>query len=389
MTMNRRDAIKTGLSAATLGAIADFEWILPALAQGEVMVPFTDSHVNPPFNPNPAPDRRMFDTRNLAGPFTPKDQFFTTQHYGHPEVDPVAFRLKVGGLVNTPLALSLDELKKMGNAELINGFECSGNRRPIQGLIGNGRWTGVPLKIVLEKAGLKPHAREVVFFGADRGKESVNFRGTNFDVEQQYGRSIHRERAMGNDPSPFLAYALNGEPLTKHQGAPLRLIMPGWYGAPNVKWLSDIFVQEEPYLGKFQANWYRTLRGEMINGEVKWVEKAVSHLQLKSFVARVAKNGADHKLTMIVLNDGTPIKTVEVKVDDGQWAAATADPATTAKYGWKLYHYTWKNAPAGEHTLVSRVTDVNGLVQPTSEEIESKKTFLEDNSQHPRKVMIS
>ena len=388
MTMNRRDVIKTGLSAATLGAVADFEWILPALAQGEVMVPFSDSHVNPPFNPNPAPDRRMFDTRTLAGPFTPKDQFFTTQHYGHPEVDPVAFRLKVGGLVNTPLALSLDELKKMGSAELINGFECSGNRRPIQGLIGNGRWTGVPLKTVLEKAGLKSNAREVVFFGADRGKESVNFRGTNFDVEQQYGRSVHRERAMGNDPSPFLAYALNGEPLTKHQGAPLRLIMPGWYGAPNVKWLSDIFVQEEPYLGKFQANWYRTLRGEMINGEVKWVEKAVSHLQLKSFVARVAKNGADHKLTMIVLNDGTPIKTVEVKVDDGQWAAATADPATTAKYGWKLYHYTWKNAPAGEHTLVSRVTDANGLVQPTSEEIESKKTFLEDNSQHPRKVMI-
>jgi DMSO/TMAO reductase YedYZ molybdopterin-dependent catalytic subunit len=388
MTMNRRDAIKTGLSAATLAAVADFDWILPALAQGEVMVPFTDSHVNPPFNPNPAADRRLFDTRTLAGPYTPKDQFFTTQHYGHPEVDPVAFRLKVGGHVNTPLTLSLDELKKMGNAELVNGFECSGNRRPVQGLIGNGRWTGVPLKTVLDKAGLKSNGREIVFFGADRGKESVNFRGTNYDVEQQYGRSIQRDQALSSERAPFLAYALNGEPLTKHQGAPLRLIMPGWYGAPNVKWLSDIFIQEEPYLGKFQANWYRTLRGEMINGEVKWVEKAVSHLQLKSFVARVAKTGADHKITTIVLNDGTPIKTVEVKVDDGPWQPATLDPATKDKYGWKLYHYTWKNAPAGEHTLVSRVTDVNGLVQPTAEEIESKKTFLEDNSQHPRMVMI-
>jgi DMSO/TMAO reductase YedYZ molybdopterin-dependent catalytic subunit len=386
--MTRRDMMKTGLAAAVAGAAADFEWVLPALAQGEVMVPFTDSHVNPPFNANPAPDRRLFDTRTLSSAFTPKDQFFTTQHYGHPEVDPVAFRLKVGGLVNTPLTLSLDDLKKMGSAELINGFECSGNRRPVQGLIGNGRWTGVPLKTVLDKAGLKSNAREIVFFGADRGKESVNFRGTNYDVEQQYGRSIQRDQALSADRAPFLAYALNGDPLTKHQGAPLRLIMPGWYGAPNVKWLSDIFVQEEPYLGKFQANWYRTLRGEMINGEVKWVEKAVSHLQLKSFVARVTKNGADHKITAIVLNDGTPIKTVEVKVDDGPWQAATADAATTAKYGWKLYHYTWKNAPAGEHTLVSRVTDANGMVQPTSEEIESKKTFLEDNSQHPRKVMI-
>ena len=386
--MTRRDVMKTGLAAAALGAAGSFEWVLPVLAQGEVMVPFTDSHVTPPFNANPAPDRRMFDTRAMNSAFTPKDQFFTTQHYGHPEVDPVAYRLKVGGLVNTSLALSIDEIRKMGTQELINGFECSGNRRPIQGLIGNGRWTGVPLKTLLDRAGLKSNGREIVFFGADRGKEAVNFRGTNFDVEQQYGRSIQRDQALSADRAPFLAHSLNGEPLTKHQGAPLRLLMPGWYGAPNVKWLSDIFVQEEPYLGKFQANWYRTLRGEMINGEVKWVEKAVSHLQLKSFVARVTKNGADHKITAIVLNDGTPIKTLEVKVDDGPWMAATADPATTAKYGWKLYHYTWKNAPAGEHTLVSRVTDANGMVQPTSEEIETKKTFLEDNSQHPRKVMI-
>jgi hypothetical protein len=94
--MTRRDMMKTGLAAAALGATANFEWVLPALAQGEVMVPFTDSHVNPPFNANPAPDRRLFDTRTLSSTFTPKDQFFTTQHYGHPEVDPVAYRLKVG-----------------------------------------------------------------------------------------------------------------------------------------------------------------------------------------------------------------------------------------------------------------------------------------------------
>jgi len=383
--MTRRDVMKTSLAVAALGAAGNFEWILPALAQGETMVPFSDSHQN--FNPNPAVDRRLFDTRALSGPFTPKDQFFTTQHYGHPEVDAATFKLKVGGLVNSALALSLDDLRKMGNTELIAGFECSGNRRPVQGLIGNGRWTGVPLKTVLDKAGLKPDAREIVFFGADRGKESVNFRGTNYDVEQQYGRSIQRDRALS--PEPFLTWALNGEPLTKHQGAPLRLIMPGWYGAPNVKWLAEINAQADPYLGKFQANWYRTLRGEMINGEMKWVETAITHHQLKSFVARVTKNGADHKLTTIVLNDGTPIKSVEVKIDDGPWQTATADPSTTAKYGWKLYNYAWKGATAGEHTLVSRVTDANGKVQPTAEDLEVKKTFLEDNSQHPRKVMIA
>jgi DMSO/TMAO reductase YedYZ molybdopterin-dependent catalytic subunit len=384
--MTRRDVMKTGFAAAALGAAGGFDWILPALAQGEVVVPFTDSHQN--FNPSPAPDRRLFDTRALAGPFTPKDQFFTTQHYGHPEVDPAAFRLKVSGLVNSSLALSLDDLRKMGNTELIAGFECSGNRRPIQGLIGNGRWTGVPLKTVLDKAGLKADAQEIVFFGADRGKEAVAFRGNNFDVEQQYGRSLPKARALASEPAPFLAYALNGEPLTRHQGAPLRLIVPGWYGAPNVKWLSEIVVQQDPYMGKFQTHWYRTLKGEMINGEMKWVETGITHLNLKSFVARVTKNGNAHKATVIVLNDGTPIKSVEVKVDEGQWMAAKADPATTAKYGWKLYHFDWPNAAAGEHTIVSRVTDATGKVQPTEADLANKKTFLEDNSQHPRKVMI-
>lgn len=385
--MTRRDVMKSGLAAAVLGAAGTFDWVLPALAQGEVVVPFTDSHQN--FNPNPAPDRRLFDTRTLSGAFTPKDQFFTTQHYGHPEIDPAAFRLKVSGLVNSTLALSLDDLRKMGNTELIAGFECSGNRRPVQGLIGNGRWTGVPLKTVLDKAGLKADAHEIVFFGADRGKEAVTFRGNNFDVEQQYGRSLPRARALASEPAPFLAYALNGEPLTKHQGSPLRLIVPGWYGAPNVKWLSEIVAQQDTYMGKFQTHWYRTLKGEMINGEMKWVETGITHLNLKSFVARVTKNGNAHKATVIVLNDGTPIKAVEVKVDEGQWMPAKADPATTAKYGWKLYHYDWPNAPAGEHTIVSRVTDATGKVQPTEQDLANKKTFLEDNSQHPRKIMIS
>jgi len=383
--MNRRDVMKTGLAMAALGAAANLEWVLPALAQGEMVMPFTE--FPPTFNPAPAVDRRLFDTRTLSGAFTPPEQFFTTQHYGHPEVDAAAYRLKVGGLVKTPKSLTIDDLRKMGSTELIAGFECSGNRRPVQGLVGNGRWTGVPLKTVLESAGLNPDAREIVFFGADRGKESVNFRGTNFDVEQQYGRSIQRDRALS--PEPFLAFALNGQPLTKHQGAPLRLIVPGWYGAPNVKWLSEIVAQADPYLGKFQANWYRTLKGEMINGEMKWVESAITHLQLKSFVARVTKSGNAHKVTTIVLNDGTPIKSVEVKVDEGPWQAATADPSTTAKYGWKLYNYTWNGASAGEHTVISRVTDATGKVQPTEAELANKKTFLEDNSQHPRKVMIS
>ena len=121
-------------------------------------------------------DRRIIDIRKIDGPFTPKDQFFTTQHYGHPVIDPAAFRLKVSGLVERPKSFSLDDLRRMRSAELIAGFECSGNRRPLQGLSGNGRWTGVPLRAVLDQAGVKPQAREFVFFGADHGEEEVEFR---------------------------------------------------------------------------------------------------------------------------------------------------------------------------------------------------------------------
>jgi DMSO/TMAO reductase YedYZ molybdopterin-dependent catalytic subunit len=373
------------LAVAGLGVLNIPEWALPALAQSETIVPFTDMPQNFPMSMGP--NGRLIDVRKIEGPFTPKDQFFTTQHYGHPEIDPATFRLKISGLVDRPSTLSLDDLRKMGNTELVFGFECSGNRRPLQGLCSNGRWTGVPLRAVLEKAGVKAQAREFVFFGADQGEEEVEFRTQKHKVVQQYGRSLPRDRALSAEP--LLAYALNGEPLTRHQGSPLRLLVPGWYGAPNVKWLAQIHAQEDQYLGKYQARWYRTLRGVTIDGEVKWMEAAVTHMQLKSFIARVTSDGTRHKVFGIVLNDGTPIKSVEVRVDDGPWQPATIDPSTNSKYSWKFFNYTWNGATPGEHTIVSRVTDVTGQVQPTAEDLAGKLTFLEDNSQFPRTLVIS
>jgi hypothetical protein len=126
----------------------------------------------------------------------------------------------------------------------------------------------------------------------------------------------------------------------------------------------------------------------MINGELKWMENAVTTMQLKSFVARVTKEGDVHKVVGIVLNDGTPLKGVEVKVDEGPWQAATLD-RQNSKYSWKLFHFDWKGATPGEHTLVSRVTDTTGLVQPTEKDLENKKSFLEHNAQQPRRVRIT
>jgi DMSO/TMAO reductase YedYZ molybdopterin-dependent catalytic subunit len=384
----RRDMLKESIALAGLGVLGLPEWAFPALAQEVTVVPFTD--LPETITLERTPERRIIDIRNIDGVFTPSDQFFTTQHYGHPDIDTATYRLQVSGLVDRPLSLSLAELQAMPSRELVFGFECSGNRGPVNGLSSNGRWRGVPLRAVLERAGVQPEAREFVLFGADHGEEEVEFRGSSYTVDQQYGRSLQRNQALSDEP--LLAYSLNDEPLTTHQGRPLRLLVPGWYGAPNVKWLSEIHVQEDQYLGKFQARWYRTLKGEIVNGEMKWKETAITKMQLKSFIARVTRetiDGSRHNVFGVVLHDGTPLRSVEVRVDDGPWQPATLDPVTTReRYGWKFFNYTWNDATPGEHTVTSRATDINGNVQPTAEDLEVKQTFLEHNPQLPRTLII-
>ena len=371
---------------AGLGVIGMPEWAFPALAQGETLMQFTD--VSDDVQWIRDAERRIIDVRQIDGPFTPNEQFFTTQHYGHPEVDVAAYGLRVSGLVDTPLELSMDDLRAMPSRDLIFGFECSGNRGPLNGLSSNGRWTGVSLRTVLQRAGVQDAAREFVFFGTDRGEEEVLWRGRTFNVEQQYGRSLERDQALSDEP--LLAYELNGQPLSEHQGRPLRLLVPGWYGAPNVKWLAEIHAQKDQYLGRWQARSYRTLQGEMINGEMKWVETAISTMRLKSYVARVTAIDGAHNVFGVVLNDGTPIDSVEVKVDDGPWQRATLDAETMReKYGWKFFNYRWEGATPGEHTVISRVTDANGNVQPSAEELSDKMTFLEAHEQFPRNVIIA
>ena len=388
--LTRRETLRRGLAATSLLALVP-DWATPALAQGETDVPFTD--IPATFNPNnPNATSRLLDIRKIDGPFTPKDQFFAVQHFNRPEIDPAAYRLKFTGMVNKATEFSLADLRAMRSIEMPAGYECSGNSgRSIQGLSSCGRFTGVRLSNVLKQLGVQAKAREVVFFGSDRGSQDVVFRQQTFKLEQQFGRSITLENAM--KPEPLLAYALNGEPLTREQGFPVRLIMPGWYGVANVKWLAEVHLQEDRYLGNYQARWYRSLRGvggtgDTTDPQTQWVENEITRMQLKSVIARVRQGGGAHQILGFVLNDGTPLKSVEVQIDNGSWQKATLDSSNT-KYSWKLFTYRWEGAKPGEHTLVSRATDANGTVQPSAAELTRKKTFLEDNAQFPRKVMIS
>ncbi len=375
-----KGALNTGI--VTLGAFSVPHWMMPALAQGEVDVPFTD--VPDTFNPQPVRPGAMHfqDTRRIDSFFTDNDDFYVIQHYGQPEIDSAGYQLQVTGLVQRELKLSLAQLRERPAVEIDAGFECGGNSgRLFHGLIGNARWRGVSLRDLLEEAGIRPEGKEVVFFGADIGEEEIRGR----KVPKAFARSMSVEDAMS--AHNMLAFEMNGEPLPHYHGKPLRLLAPGWYGVANVKWLSQIHVQDTRYMGRFMGRDYVTLKREMVGGNERWVENSVAKMNLKSAIVRVTRAGDVHTLRGFVLNDGTPLRSVEVSIDNGPWQQATIDPRAS-QFSWKLFSFEWRDAQPGEHTVVSRVTDSNGLVQGRAEDLPERVSYWEEFGQFPRRVMI-
>ena len=380
----RREVLKTGLAIGGFAATAGMPfWSQLAMAQDEELVPFTD--VPDGFAPPPKMPNGIYfqDTRNIDSFYTPNEEFYVVQHYGQPQVDPGTYRLRLTGLVDQSLEFSLDQLKALPKFEIDAGFECGGNRRDMfNGLIGNARWGGVRLRDVLNDAGVQDAGIEVVFYGADIGKENVR----DADVEQAFGRSMHIDDAMR--PEVMICYEMNGEPLPVFHGAPVRLIVPGWYGVANVKWLEHIHVQDRRYMGRFMARDYVTLSKIDVGGVERWDERSVTRIQLKSSIIRVTKRGGSHRITGFVLNDGTPLDSVEVQIDGGAWRKADIDPQSS-QYSWKLFYLDWDDASPGEHTVMSRVTDATGRVQATVDQMPEKPSRWENYAQFERKVMIS
>ncbi len=380
---NRREALKTGLSLSAFAATAGLPfWSKLALGAEDELVPFSDmlEFVAPPVAPGAV---HYLDTRTINTFYTPNDDFYIVQHYNQPEIAEADYKLRVTGLVGKPLELTLADLKSRPRVEVDAGFECGGNRDTLfQGLIGNARWAGTPLRGLLEEAGIDPAGIEVVFYGNDKGMETVR----DLSIEQAFGRSLHIDVAM--NPDILVAYEMNGVPLPLYHGAPVRLLVPGWYGVANVKWLAQIHVQDTRYMGRFMARDYVTLQKTIVGGEERWEERSVTRINLKSSIVRVTRNGGTHTVTGFVLNDGTPLQSIEVSIDGGAWQQATVDPQSS-KYSWKLFTYAWENPTPGEHTLVSRVTDTSGRVQATPEEMPEKPTRWENYAQFTRKVTIS
>ncbi len=386
---NRRQAIKSSV-LTTAGFMAWLSNVSPVLAQrageGE-LVPFIDEPRTPP---------NRLDWEVLDSWLTPQDQVFSVQHYGVPEFDYDSYRLEVSGMVSKPVSLTLDEIKARPKADVVMTLECSGNgsNPGFRNAVYNSRWTGTPLLPLLEECGIDPQVTEVVFFGKDT-KEEVLRPGTKRElkVEVPFGRSLSLKNAMRSDL--LLAYERNGEPIEHRNGAPIRLIVPGWYGVANVKWLARIDCRDERYMGRYMGRDYVTVRGEKHGNDVVFVETSVTRINLKSVVARVTRRDTvDGKVPVeafgVAWDDGTGIAKVEVKIDDGPWQPARLAEEPRAKHGWTFFTVELGKIAPGEHTVVSRAIDVNGRIQPTEEddEIALKKTYWEAYQQWPRKFTV-
>lgn len=375
---SRRQLLKAGVSAGLVAATAGFPWF--ALAQGEQVMRFVD--VPEGWDPGPRQPNRthIIDTRRIDS-FYSYDHY-VVQHYGQPEVDVSSYKLDLTGLVNKPLTFTYDQLRALPSREIDCGFECGGNgNRMFHGLVGNARWRGVSLSALLEQAGIQPAGREIVFFGADVGTEEIRGR----QVEQSFARSLSVEDAMR--PDNMIVYEMNGQPLDVAHGSPVRLLIPGFYGVANVKWLTQIHVQDTRYMGRFMGRDYVTLKREVVGGQERWVENSVARMNLKSVIVRVTRRGNVHRISGFALNDGTPLRSIEVSIDGGPWQQATVDPQAS-QYSWKPFYFDWQGATPGEHTVVSRATDINGFTQLPAEELPERVSYWEEFGQFPRRVMI-
>ncbi len=390
LDLTRRDVLKgAGVALAWLWAEANNPaFAFPGQDAAEELVPFLNM---PPAKPE------ILDWETLDNWYTPQDQVFSVSHYGIPAADDKPNKLDNTGLDEKPMTLTLDEIKALPREERLMTLECSGNgvAKGFMGAVFNSRWVGTPLAPLLKQCGLKPAAREVVFFGRDKNRETLR-KGTRNEVtaEVPFGRSLSVEDAL--DPRALLAYEREGKPIEQRNGAPLRLIYPGYYGIANVKWLTHIEVRDRRYMGRFMGRDYVTLRGERKDGEIVFVESSVLKMNLKSIVARVTRKKVDNgqsavKVYGAVWGDGTPIDKVEVKVDDGDWQPAALDKEPRSQYCWIFFSIDLGTLKPGKHTVVSRAIDANGRVQPTAQddEIALKKTYWEANEQTVREIELS
>jgi len=303
----------------------------------------------------------------LRYPVTPIGLHYLLIHYDVPAVDPEAWRLTVRG--ERELVLSLDDLRARPAAEVTVTMECAGNGRarldprPVSQpwlleAVGTARWRGTPLQPLLEEVGVGDGAVEVLCTGLDRGVEGG-------EPEQAFRRSVPLDEALRDET--LLAYEMNGDPLPPQHGFPLRLVVPGWYGMTNVKWLERIELVDTPFAGYQNAWSYRLRQADDEEGV------PLNRMQPRSLLAPPGVPEFMTRERMVaageVLLEGrawsglAPVESVEVSTDCGEsWAGAELEP-DGEPWAWRGWSYRWDAEP-GEHVLCCRARDAAGNEQP-------------------------
>lgn len=317
--------------------------------------------------------------QDLDGIITPNGLFYERHHGGVPTIDPAEHRLILHGLVDKPLIFTMDDLRRFPSQSRIYFLECSGNptyKKPfgktasdLVGLLSCAEWTGVSLKLVLQEAGLKPGAKWVVAEGADAAALT---------------RSIPLEKCLDD---AMLVYSQNGERLRPQQGYPLRLLLPGFEGNMNVKWLRRLHVTGEPAYSREETSKYTDLMPDGTSREFTFYMEAKSIITRPSGGQRLTAKGF-HEITGIAWSGHGNIKRVEVSVDGGKvWQDADLqEPILSRALTRFRLPWHWDGGPA---IIQSRAVDETGYVQPTLSEliaIRGDNSFYHNNAIWPWRI---
>jgi sulfane dehydrogenase subunit SoxC len=289
-------------------------------------------------------------------------------HYDVPYVEQRAWRLTINGRVSQDLSLSLDEIRSRPRVSVPVTVECAGNGRArmtprprsqpwLDEAVGTGEWTGTPLAPILQEAGMSRDAVDILFVGLDRGEQG--------QIEQWYERALPVSEALREEV--LLVYALNGVPLPPQHGFPLRLIVPGWYGMTQVKWLQRITVLAKPFWGYQQNGFYRIAQTDDDPG-VQLTRMYPRSLMIPPGIPvfesreRLASPGRLF-LRGRAWSGWGPITHVEISVDSGtNWREADLEPPIGPQ-AWSAWSFPW-DATEGRYEVLSRATDAAGNIQP-------------------------
>ncbi|HEX3152480.1 MAG TPA: sulfite oxidase [Gemmataceae bacterium] len=368
MAPSRRDFVRTALAAPLFAGSLHAQDARPAFP-GLIM--------------------RAYEPRNLEFPLSelkdaivPNDQFFVRSHFAVPPMDVKTWKLQIEGAVEKPFELTYDELIKLKSSTLTATIECAGNGRvnltpPVPGLqwgqggVGNAEWGGIPLAMLLEKAGVRKDAFEVVLEGTDTGQINSDPKSPGII---NFAHSVPIEKAQKDDV--LLAYMMNGEALPLSHGYPLRAVIGGWYGMASVKWLKRIVVTDKPFQGFFQSLDY----SYFVRRDGLPTLIPVTTIQPKAVMARpglgeIIPAGKPFRLFGAAWAGEQSVAKVDVSQDGGKTWSAAKLLGDAKPLQWVLWEYVWENPSKGPASLVARATDNRGGTQPATRDAD-RRTYM-------------